>query len=135
MSITVHCACGKSLKARGEDAGKRAKCPHCGAVVIIEEIQVLEEADEPDLPRYQSVTLKVGSVSTRNGYLLISLQVDEEGRGEVQVYATEKNSRRQGVLISFGPGEYADLLALMDKVTQTITHLQKSGQMRKMIER
>ncbi len=34
--ITVHCACGKRLKAPSSAVGKRAKCPKCGAVVKIE---------------------------------------------------------------------------------------------------
>jgi hypothetical protein len=34
--ITVHCACGKRLKAPSSAVGKRAKCPKCGAVVRIE---------------------------------------------------------------------------------------------------
>ena len=44
MAIQVICSCGKSLTARDEHAGKRAKCPSCGSVITIEEAAVLEEA-------------------------------------------------------------------------------------------
>jgi hypothetical protein len=35
MSITVTCQCGKKLQSRDEHAGMRAKCPACGAVLLI----------------------------------------------------------------------------------------------------
>ena len=35
--VTFTCACGKTLRARPEQAGKRAKCPACGAIVLIPE--------------------------------------------------------------------------------------------------
>ncbi|HUY34033.1 MAG TPA: HEAT repeat domain-containing protein [Pirellulales bacterium] len=35
MSITVTCPCGKKLQSRDEHAGMRAKCPACGAVLLI----------------------------------------------------------------------------------------------------
>lgn len=36
MSFVVHCNCGKQLKAQVEQIGKRAKCPACGAVIVIQ---------------------------------------------------------------------------------------------------
>lgn len=33
VPITFNCACGKTLKVPDEHAGRRAKCPVCGAVV------------------------------------------------------------------------------------------------------
>ena len=36
MAITVTCQCGKTLKAKDESAGKRAKCPGCGAILTIQ---------------------------------------------------------------------------------------------------
>ncbi len=33
MKIRVHCDCGKKLVAAGELAGKKTKCPACGAVI------------------------------------------------------------------------------------------------------
>jgi len=35
MSITVTCHCGKKLQSRDEHAGMRAKCPACGAILLI----------------------------------------------------------------------------------------------------
>ena len=35
MAISFTCACGKALKARDEHAGKKTKCPQCGAVLAI----------------------------------------------------------------------------------------------------
>lgn len=59
MPITFDCPCGKSLRANDENAGRRVKCPACGAVVIVPKPPVEEEEpqfevveDEPeDLPR------------------------------------------------------------------------------------
>lgn len=31
MSINFHCECGKALKAADTMAGRKTKCPHCGA--------------------------------------------------------------------------------------------------------
>ena len=35
MSIIVGCECGKRFRAKDEHAGKRAKCPACGRVLVI----------------------------------------------------------------------------------------------------
>ena len=35
MSLVFNCGCGRLLKAKEELAGKKTKCPHCGAVVAI----------------------------------------------------------------------------------------------------
>ena len=35
MAIVFSCTCGKPLKAKDEMAGKKTKCPHCGAVLPI----------------------------------------------------------------------------------------------------
>jgi hypothetical protein len=35
MSITITCHCGKKLQSRDEHAGMRAKCPACGAILLI----------------------------------------------------------------------------------------------------
>jgi DNA-directed RNA polymerase subunit RPC12/RpoP len=35
-TISVHCACGKKLKAPATAAGRKAKCPACGNVLVIE---------------------------------------------------------------------------------------------------
>lgn len=35
MLITVKCPCGRSLKAKGEMAGKKARCPNCNNVLTL----------------------------------------------------------------------------------------------------
>ena len=35
MPVVVTCACGKKLKARDDQAGRRFQCPGCGAVVVV----------------------------------------------------------------------------------------------------
>lgn len=54
MPITFTCACGKTLRVPDASAGKRAKCPACGAVIDIpappEPEPVFEIVEEPVLP-------------------------------------------------------------------------------------
>jgi len=48
MPITVKCeACGKTLKVKDELAGKRGKCPGCGAVVHVPEASEPDESQPP----------------------------------------------------------------------------------------
>ena len=42
MTIVVTCTCGKELKAKAESAGKKSKCPYCGAEVVIPQPVVAE---------------------------------------------------------------------------------------------
>jgi hypothetical protein len=35
MSINFNCTCGKPLKSKEEMAGRKTKCPHCGAILTI----------------------------------------------------------------------------------------------------
>jgi hypothetical protein len=50
MPISLGCACGRSLRVKDELAGRRIKCPQCGAVLAVpkpeEEIRLLP-ADDP----------------------------------------------------------------------------------------
>ena len=47
MTISVKCkSCGKVLKAKESAAGKKAKCPDCGAVIAIPELDELYDAEE-----------------------------------------------------------------------------------------
>ncbi len=50
MSIRVECeACGKVLNAKDESAGKKAKCPDCGNVLLIPAHEVVDaETDDQD---------------------------------------------------------------------------------------
>lgn len=51
MPISVNCECGKSLRAPDSLAGKKAKCPQCGAVVSLPAAVVNAELDDaPPLP-------------------------------------------------------------------------------------
>jgi len=50
MPITFNCTCGKTLRVPDENAGRRAKCPACNAIVNVPkpevepEFEVVEEA-------------------------------------------------------------------------------------------
>ncbi|MCE5328607.1 MAG: hypothetical protein LLG01_19565 [Planctomycetaceae bacterium] len=46
--ISFKCACGRSIKAKDQLAGKMAKCPHCGQVLTIPAGQV--QAPVPQVP-------------------------------------------------------------------------------------
>jgi hypothetical protein len=48
-TISVACACGKKLRAPATSAGRTAKCPGCGAAIVIP-IPELIELVEPDQP-------------------------------------------------------------------------------------
>src|SRR4051812_16293453 len=49
MAITFACDCGKTLRARDELAGKKARCPQCGSVRIIPQPEVSAAAEEDDI--------------------------------------------------------------------------------------
>ncbi len=46
MMIQVTCSCGKELRARAEYAGKRAKCPRCGQVLVIPQRSTAEPSED-----------------------------------------------------------------------------------------
>jgi RsiW-degrading membrane proteinase PrsW (M82 family) len=46
MSIEVKCSCGRQLRARDEQAGKRCKCPGCGTLLTVPEAFDVELIDE-----------------------------------------------------------------------------------------
>ncbi|MBA4065825.1 MAG: hypothetical protein C0501_19320 [Isosphaera sp.] len=54
MPITLNCGCGRTLRVRAEHAGRRLKCPGCGArhrapkPGSLDELEVVE--DEPATP-------------------------------------------------------------------------------------
>ncbi len=49
MSIKVTCeSCSKQLKVRDEAAGKRVKCPECGGVIAIPEVEDVVDAEAED---------------------------------------------------------------------------------------
>jgi DNA-directed RNA polymerase subunit RPC12/RpoP len=48
MPIVVHCAnCGKNLRVRDEQAGKRGKCPHCGSKIVVPAAALAIPVDQP----------------------------------------------------------------------------------------
>lgn len=135
MPIQIVCECGRRFKARDEDVGKRAKCPACGAILSIEDLATLQEcnAENPAPPGFRAMTLELGSINARFGSLSLSLRISEDGDGEVHLFVTDRNSRRNGVLIGFGPDTYDRFLAMIDEMSSTIRQLQSSGQMNKML--
>jgi hypothetical protein len=52
VSITFDCPCGKSLRVGDEHAGRRVKCPACGATVLVPkpppQFEVVNEEEEPE---------------------------------------------------------------------------------------
>ena len=134
MSISVLCSCGKVLKARDEDAGKRAKCPACGSIIVIEAVVRLDVADEPRVPHFQAITFDLGTLSSSGAYLNMSLKIEDNGDAAVMLYVNGAGSRRQGEIIRFRPNEFSNFLVLIEKVRDTILNLQRSGKMSKMIE-
>src|SRR4051812_36075368 len=46
MAIAVTCGCGRTFKAKDEHAGLRAKCPGCGGVVGIPNVEAGRERPE-----------------------------------------------------------------------------------------
>src|SRR3954466_12751033 len=64
--ITFGCRCGAPLKAKAETAGKRTKCPHCGAIITIPgggkpKPQGSEEDDDVLKSDYDWSTIEVDS--------------------------------------------------------------------------
>src|SRR5260221_388738 len=47
MAISVECECGKTLKIDEKHRGKKAKCPACGSVVLVEEKETAVQAEKP----------------------------------------------------------------------------------------
>jgi len=51
MAISIHCPCGKTLSTPDENAGKRARCPACGAILPIPDLdEDFVDADLLDTP-------------------------------------------------------------------------------------
>jgi hypothetical protein len=73
MPIQVTCACGKVYKFKDEVAGRRAKCPACGAVVAIPGVRVTaappaaeadaDAADAADARRSHIVLIALGGAA------------------------------------------------------------------------
>lgn len=50
MGMVVTCSCGGRFQAEDEWAGRQAKCPHCGAVVIIPSAQAAPASEPVGMP-------------------------------------------------------------------------------------
>jgi hypothetical protein len=45
MAIVVRCECGKELRTRDENAGRRARCPACQRELIVPKPEVLPDSE------------------------------------------------------------------------------------------
>jgi hypothetical protein len=55
MSIRVACICGKQYNLKDEFAGRRAKCPACGAVIAVPQSGHIPETAPPQAEKPQAV--------------------------------------------------------------------------------
>src|ERR1019366_5623565 len=57
MPISIQCDCGKTLKVDEKHRGKKAKCPECGNLVLIEKAsnEKAETAVQAEKPRKRPV--------------------------------------------------------------------------------
>lgn len=98
MSITVACACGKKLRTKDESAGKRVKCPGCGAVLTVpkpqppseEEPPMVEAVDEPEVrpAKAKPVAKKVPEVEP-------AVDGDEDGEDAEETTPKSKPKKRR----------------------------------------
>lgn len=88
MPIITSCACGKTLRAKDEFAGKRLKCPACGQVITIP-----TQAEEPPL---------ADAKDDENDTVEITLKPDQRLPGVLEPFW-------------FNPDDNDNLIALDDK--------------------
>ncbi len=83
MAIVIHCPCGKTLSTRDENAGKRARCPACGAILPIPELdEDFVDADFHGPPgAYAPPTLSPMSPPLRFGARPPESDFDEDSEG------------------------------------------------------
>ncbi|HOD83416.1 MAG: hypothetical protein BWX88_03786 [Planctomycetes bacterium ADurb.Bin126] len=61
MSILVRCVCGKAMNVKDEHAGKRGRCPACGAIIDIPAATTTQPSTPPaTAPRPAATTLPAG---------------------------------------------------------------------------
>lgn len=84
MPITFSCPCGKTLRVPDEHAGKRVKCPACGAVGAVPSAEPKFEVVE-DEPKEQLAARPVARPATR--------RADDEDDDEEPVKVVAKKSR------------------------------------------
>jgi DNA-directed RNA polymerase subunit RPC12/RpoP len=49
MSFNIRCECGKQFKVKDENAGKKAKCPGCGRVLVLNRPAAAPPSSAPEL--------------------------------------------------------------------------------------
>lgn len=86
MPIAFNCTCGKTLRVPDESAGRRAKCPACGAVV-----QVPAPEQEPEFEVVEEPPPRPGAA--RHGEIPRAKPVEEEDDGGTYGLADEPRSR------------------------------------------
>ena len=47
MAISINCTCGKTFKVGEQHVGKKAKCPDCGNLVLVEEPETGVQEKKP----------------------------------------------------------------------------------------
>jgi hypothetical protein len=88
MSIEVSCSCGKSLKAPDAAAGKKGRCPGCGAVLAI-----------PPAPQIAPSAVSSGEAAKRPAVRLASSAPVDPSR-EMPVAAVNTVEQSSGGLVS-----------------------------------
>lgn len=86
MPIAFNCTCGKALRVPDETAGRRAKCPSCGAVVQVPALEL-----EPEFEIVEEPPLRPGAA--RHGEIPRPKPVKEDDEGTYQL-ADEPRSRK-----------------------------------------
>ena len=58
-SIQVVCACGRKLKAPAKAVGRKARCPACGAVVVVRAAEPVRPTSDARIPRSKTAPVMV----------------------------------------------------------------------------
>jgi predicted RNA-binding Zn-ribbon protein involved in translation (DUF1610 family) len=79
MAVSFYCSCGKRLRGRDDNAGKRVRCPRCGSVAIIPSSEsgsaVEEETDKPAILEIERIKKQAAMLRD------LSIVVDGEKAG------------------------------------------------------
>lgn len=96
MAISFRCACGRELRARDDAAGKRLKCPECGATPVVPN---LAAAIVPELPDPSPFTLD-----------------EPKRRTTIEIYRVKKQAVKFRNLSVYVDGDEEDVLANGDTI-------------------
>jgi len=81
MPISVTCACGKKYTFKDKFAGRRAKCPACGAIIavpgqpVVQPSQAVQQAPPPQVAVPTEVCPHCRALLKRNPYIISRMQV------------------------------------------------------------